>query len=97
MNMISGFVGPSPKTVCVAFFHRSQALQSLAAERSPESVRIEDVSAARPVSVPVRIRDRMPAFLETSFIFIRLQVGSRPHKKAYLGCDPSPLGLFSGG
>src|SRR5258708_688302 len=43
--MTAAFEGPSPKTVCVAVFHKSQAVQSIAAVRNPEIVRIAPVPA----------------------------------------------------
>jgi hypothetical protein len=45
-SMIPVLVGPSPKTVWVAFFQRSQALQAAAASRRPAIVRGGDTRAA---------------------------------------------------
>ena len=51
--MIRAFDGPSPKTVCVAVFHKSHALQTLAALRRLGIVRKADVSPLSGTS-PVR-------------------------------------------
>jgi hypothetical protein len=71
--MTVAFEEPSPKTVCVAVFHKSQALQSIAAVRNPEIVRIVGIVRIAPVpagfnSPVIPVRAALSALFATIFI-----------------------------
>jgi hypothetical protein len=82
--MICGFKGPSPKTICVALFHKSQALQSLAALRSPSIVLKAGLTPAGVAEPPIESTDP----LETTFIATNPLLARRPIRHAEFGPTP---------
>jgi hypothetical protein len=82
--MICGFKGPSPKTVCAAVFHKSQALQSLAALRSPAIVLEAGLTPAAVAEPPIESTDAP----ETTFIATHPLLARRPIRNAEFGPTP---------
>jgi len=79
-----GFKGPSPKTVCAAVFHKSQALQSLAALRSPAIVLAAGLTPAAVAEPPIESTDAP----ETTFIVTHPLLARRPIRHAEFGPTP---------
>jgi len=86
-NMICGFKGPSPKTVCAAVFHKSQALQSLAALRSPAIVLEAGSSCRATHRVDRRSRDNLHRYSSVARSSANTARGIRTHAVLYRSCQ----------